>query len=102
MKVQLRNVCLALAAFGCIASGAVLALDNTINNDFWDTRAYVNASPNEQAGVFEEALDARTESAASSAMPAGTTLDTFFFTAQASNSLERLFTMPRALAIYLR
>ena len=38
MKVQLRNACLALAAFGCIASGAVLALDNTINNDFW-TRA---------------------------------------------------------------
>ncbi len=102
MNAQLRKVCLVLAAFGCIASGAVLALDNTINNDFWDTRAYVNASPNEQAGVFAEALDARTESVDSTAMPAGTTLDTFLFTARTSNNLERLFTLPRALAIYLR
>ena len=37
------------------AAGAALALDNTINNDFWDTRNYVNPTPNEAASDGEVA-----------------------------------------------
>ncbi len=38
-----------------LAAGAALALDNTINNDFWDTRNYVNPTPNEVASDGEVA-----------------------------------------------
>ena len=48
-----RFAALSLAA--AFAAGAVLALDNTVNNDFWDTRNYVNPTPNEAASDGEVA-----------------------------------------------
>ena len=46
---------LRLSLAAVFAAGAALALDNTINNDFWDTRRYVNPTPNEAASDGEVA-----------------------------------------------
>ena len=46
-----------LLAVGLALSPA-FALDNTQNNDFWDTTAYVNPSPSVESGVLPVAVDA--------------------------------------------
>lgn len=45
------RLAMALAAAACAAK----ALDNTIQNDFWDTTGYVNHSPNAAASVGDVA-----------------------------------------------
>ena len=50
----------ALAAFSALA--AAFALDNTINNDFWNTTGYVNPSPDTKAFATSDAKSSRTSS----------------------------------------
>ena len=37
---------------------AVCALDNTVNDDFWDTRAYVNPSVSSEYGATDAIFEA--------------------------------------------
>ena len=53
-------------AFAC----SVGALDNTLVDDFWDTRGYVNGSTNEVTGVSSVLVDAPVKSVAVSDAPA--------------------------------
>ena len=41
----MKKTFISAAAGSLLAIGSSFALDNTIANDFWDTTAYVNASP---------------------------------------------------------
>jgi len=54
------NVIRTLFLLGSLTSAVLTAsaLDNTINNDFWDTRAYVNPAPSEASAVTGSTLDA--------------------------------------------
>lgn len=39
-----------------LASGSVLALDNTISNEFWDCRLYTNSVSNCSTGILAGAV----------------------------------------------
>ena len=49
----------AFLIFGFAAAFSVVALDNTVVNDFWDTTGYVNGTTSTQTSIYAGALDSR-------------------------------------------
>ena len=67
------------------------AFDNTMNNDFWDTTAYVNPMPSSAAKSMAAAFDSRVASSTVKAMPAGETFDSMCFSVTERVTLDSRF-----------
>ena len=90
----------ALAAFSALA--AAFALDNTINNDFWNTTGYVNPSPDTKAAVLESAFDSVAGTAKASVPGASDRFDSVYRTVKESNAPTHFRSDLPGLSIFLR
>lgn len=66
-----------------VAGTCFSAFDNTVNNDFWNTTAYVNPTPSSAAKSLVAAFDSGVNSSTVTALPPGSTFDSMCFSATA-------------------
>ena len=90
----------ALAAFAAVA--AAFALDNTINNDFWNTTGYVNPSPDTKAATLDSPFNSVMATARASVPAVDERFDSVYRTVNESAPLERFRSDAPGLALYFK
>ena len=96
---RIRTVA-ALAVF--LAFAAAFALDNTVNNDFWNTTGYVNPSPDTKAATLETPFDSVVATARASVPAADDRFDSVYRTVKESAPLQRFRSDAPALVLYFK